>query len=447
MPASTPKTNKNPRKLDKHLTVQAQSMRETLANLRKLIKINGIINSADLNLGSLLNTIMKIAQKVMHAEASTLMLIDTKTNELVFEVARGKKGKNLKENFRLKMGQGIAGWVAQNEKPAVVPDVTADPRFYSVPDQKTGFQTRSIICVPLKVRNKTIGILQAINPVNKNSYSIRDLSIFKAFANQAAVAIENAKVRQYQLEEKRLKNELDIAHKIQVNFLPHTMPKIDSLQCWAKNIPARTVGGDLYDFLLLKNNHLAVLIGDVSGKGIPSALFMVGLITKFRFYAHTSLNPAEIFTRINHALAKESTLGMFATAALLIFDLNNKSLSYSNAGHFPPIIINKNTGFTKQLETKRALPLGIIKDTQYSFQEFKFNPKNIFVMYTDGVTETRSPNNHDFGYHRLVHSIKTCADHNITPKKIVEHLVQSVKDFAGSSEQHDDITVVSIGHI
>ncbi len=432
---------KNMRKLER----KCLNQNESLNNLRKLIKINSIINSANLNLGTLLNTIMKIAQKVMRAEASTLMLIDKKTNELVFEIARGKKGKDLKEKFRLKMGQGIAGWVAENEKPAVVPDVNSDPRFYSAPDKQTGFKTRSIICVPLKVHNRTIGILQAINPVHKNSYSTRDLPIFKAFANQAAVAIENAKVHQYQVEEKRLRNELDIAQKIQVNFLPHTMPQIDKFQCWAKNIPALTVGGDLYDFLLLKNNHLAVLIGDVSGKGIPSALFMVGLITKFRFYAHTTLNPAEIFSKMNNALVKESTLGMFATASLLIFDLSNKTMLYSNAGHFPPVLINRKSGAIKQLATNRALPLGILKNTDYLCQEFHFNPLNLFLLYTDGVTETRNPHNHDFGYNRLVHVLKSCDEHERNPKKIVECVVQSVKEYCDTAEQHDDITVVCVG--
>lgn len=428
----------------KKLTRTCAIQHEALGKLKELIKINSIINSSDFDLNRLLVTIMKTTERVMGAEASSLMLIDEKTQELVYQVALGEKGKYIKEKFRLKIGQGIAGWVAQHEKALVVPDVTKDSRFYSKPDQESGFKTRSIICVPLKTRNKTIGIIQAINPLNKPGFTHRDLPIFKAFSTQAAVAIENAKVHHYRLQEQRLRNELEIAQKIQQNLLPHTMPLLNGFQCWAKNISARMVGGDLYDFILLKNNRLGVLIGDVSGKGIPAALFMVAMLTNLRSLAQTTDEPSEIFTKLNRNLHDESSFGMFVTAVFLLFDFSEMRVTYTNAGHFPPYMVNRHTSSVKELPRASAPPLGMLKNIKYTQTAHDFTPDDLFFLYTDGVTEARGSHHTDYGANRLLQTIKQAKS---SPKHLVEGVFQSVRDFAGKTEQHDDITLVSAGYV
>ena len=387
---------------------------------------------------------MRTAEKVMHSQTSSLMLIDEQTDELVFEVARGKSGKKIKEKFRLKLGQGIAGWVALHGKPLVVPDVSKDPRFFSKPDKDSGFATSSIICVPLKAQNKTIGVLQALNPLNKKSFSNRDLPIFKAFANLSAIAIENAKVHTYRMEQTRLRNELEIAQRIQQNILPHTNPVFKDIHCCAKNLPALSVGGDLFDFIMLKNNHLAVVIGDVSGKGIPAALFMVTMISNLRFHAQASFEPAEILNEVNKTLCKESTMGMFVTTVLLMFDMNNYTLKYANAGHIPPVKINKPKNVLRHLSKASTPPLGIMPDLNFFQETVKLEKGDIFLLYTDGITEARKINHTEFGENRLFNTLKHTDG---TPKDVVEKVFKSVKEFSKKANQHDDITLVAAGYL
>ena len=428
----------------KRIERKSRRQEDLLKNLKKLIRINSIISSASFNKDKLLRTIMRTAESVMQAEASSLMLIDEDTQELVYEVALGKKGKAVKEKFRIKVGQGISGWVAQHEKPLVVPDVTKDNRFYSRVDKETGFVTRSIICVPLKTRNKTIGVLQAINPIHKQSFSQRDLPIFREFATISAVAIENALVHRYQIEADRLKNQLEIARQIQQNLLPSVMPTVKGMHCYARNSAARTVSGDLYDFLVFPNNKLGVLVGDVSGKGIPASLFMVSMVTNLRFFAQTYTDPAEIFTRVNKILVDESTLGMFVTATLLIFDLDKKIIQYANAGHIPPIHRNKTKKICKELDKALSPPLGILKTIKYKKEEIPFEEGDTFLLYTDGITEARSKHDYEFGYKRLLNTVK---DSGISPKELVTAVLKAVKSFSNDADKRDDITLVSVGYM
>ncbi len=172
---------------------EISGMKGKIDDLARLIEVSQVISST-LDLDNLLNTIMEISKDVMHAEASSLMLLDEKTNELVFKIALGEKGSEVKDKFRLKPGEGIAGWVLQHNEPAIVENVEKDPRHFRQVDAETGFKTRSLICVPLTAKEKTVGVIEAMNPVNKPSFDKSDLEIFAAFASQAAVAIENARL-------------------------------------------------------------------------------------------------------------------------------------------------------------------------------------------------------------------------------------------------------------
>ena len=140
-----------------------------LHNLTKLVDINGIINST-LDIGRLLTIIMEIIKEIMETEASTLLLFEEDSRELVFKVALGEAGKELQEKYRVKMGQGIAGWVAEHRREIYINDVYADPRFDPNFDKKTGFVTRAILCAPLLFKGKLLGVIQAINPLHREKF-------------------------------------------------------------------------------------------------------------------------------------------------------------------------------------------------------------------------------------------------------------------------------------
>ena len=218
-----------------------------VSNLSKLVYINGIINST-LDIGKLLTIIMEIIKDIMESEASTLLLYDQAENNLVFKVALGESGRDLAEKYRLELGQGIAGWVAENMKSIYVNDVYRDSRFDPTFDQETGFVTKSIACTPLLYKGKLLGVIQAINPVNSPGFNEQDMDLFRIFANQASLAVQNAVFFQSALEEERIRVELESARTLQDALIPDINEKFSSIRIAAKSKTAREVGGSFTAF-------------------------------------------------------------------------------------------------------------------------------------------------------------------------------------------------------
>ena len=418
---------------------EMSTMREKIDDLARLIRVSQIINST-LDLDNLLNTIMEIAKEVMRAEASSLMLLDERKQELVFKVALGEKGKEVKEKLRLKVGEGIAGWVAEHNEPVVVKNVEKDPRHFRKADVMTGFKTRSLICVPMKANDEIIGVIEAMNPVNKAWFEDSDVDIFTAFANQAAVAIENAKLHKSILEKQKVEQELSIARDIQQSLLPKTIPHLENISFGAINEPARSIGGDLYDIFMLSDTKLGIAVGDVAGKGIPAALFMVKGMTDFRFHVSRDILCGRVLNNVNKAL-QDNPLGVFITMLYCIIDSKRMELEYSNAGHCQPIIIKAGDRSTVILEGARNLPLGVMADREYTHERVKLEPGDTVFLYTDGVTEARNIEGEEFGMERLCKVLK---ETDRFPEGLVETVKKAVDDFAHDQPQHDDFTAVAL---
>ncbi|MEA3560732.1 MAG: GAF domain-containing SpoIIE family protein phosphatase [Candidatus Omnitrophota bacterium] len=423
--------------------VEIKVIQRRVKDLSSLIEVSRVINST-LDLTELLDIVMKIAKKVMRAEASSLMLIDEQAKELVYEVALGSKGKEIKKKFRLKIGQGIAGWVAKYRKPLLVKDVTKDPRFFGKPDKTTGFKTRSILCVPMNAKDKTIGILQAINPLDRTMFSEEDTDLFTAFASQAAVAITNARMHRDILEKQKVEQELAIAHKIQQSFLPAGYPKVEGISLYARSIPAREIGGDFYDFIRLDKDCLAVVMGDVSGKGVPAALYMVKTITEIRNQVSEFRRPDRLLSAVNNILVNKAMRGMFVTVVYMVLNTKKKTVVFSNAGHLSPLFLNIPSGKTSLLEKSRSLPLGIISNAEYTKTEIDIKGDNLLFIYTDGVTEARDKNSSEFTIGRLKKVIKQARSTGLTAKSAVNFTIDKVLDFSKGAVQHDDLTALAV---
>ncbi len=415
-------------------------LRKRVKDLSSLIEISRIVNST-LDLAKLLDIVMKIAKKVMRTEASSLMLIDEETNELVYEVALGKKGRELKKMFRLKMGQGIAGWVAKNKRPLLVKDVTKDSRFFNRADETTGFKTRSILCVPMKVKDKTIGILEAINPLDRDMFNNEDTDLFSAFASQAAIAIANARMHNQMLEKQRVEQELAVASQIQQNFLPRLCPKLNGISVYAQSIAAREIGGDFYDFLKLDDNSLAIAIGDVSGKGVPAALYMVKVMTELRNCASGTYGPGEALSAVNNVLVKESMRGMFVTLLYAILNFRNKTITFSNAGHFPPIFLDEPTKKIIPFNESANIPLGITPGIKYQEAKLEIEGDKLLVFYTDGIIEARNNRAKQFGIQRLKDVVR---QKDLSAKSAVHSVIREVINFSKGTPQHDDLTILAV---
>jgi len=413
-----------------------------IKRLSTLIEVNGIISSS-LNLDQILENVMNISKQVMNADASSLMLIDEKTNELVYQVALGKVGEKLKQEFRLKLGQGIAGTVAQEGKPLLLEDVYTHPKFHRGHDDATGYRTKSMITIPLKVGERITGVAQVINRLDGNSFDSDDLELFLALCGMAAIAIENAKMHKSLMEKQRLVKDMEFARTVQESFLPQKAPEVPNYRFSAHYTPALEVGGDFYDFIHLDHGRTGIVIGDVSGKGVPAALYMAKLGSDLRTLAFTESGPAAALGKLNNQLAERSRRGMFATLLYIELASTTNGLILSNAGHLPPIL-KKADGTVKKLSTAGGSPLGILSGMSFGQESAALERGDTVILYTDGIIEAMNAGDELYGYERFEALIRKSP---VDPEALKTAIINDVNQFTGLNPQHDDMTLVCFGAV
>jgi sigma-B regulation protein RsbU (phosphoserine phosphatase) len=415
-------------------------LEQKIKRLSTLIDVNSLISSS-LNLDQILENVMIISKQVMNADASSLMLIDDKTNELVYQVALGKVGEKLKQEFRLKMGQGIAGTVAEDGKPLLIEDVYTHPKFYRGHDEATGYRTKSMIAVPLKVGERITGVAQVINRLDGGVFDRDDLDLFIALCSMAAIAIENAKMHRSLMEKQRLVKDMEFARTVQESFLPQTCPEIANYRFSTHYTPAQEVGGDFYDFILIDNRRTGIVIGDVSGKGVPAALYMAKLGSDLRTLAFTQKDPAGALRELNNLLVERSRRGMFATLLYMELDSPAGSLTVCSAGHLPPLL-RKADGTVSRISVPGSAPLGILRGMEFGQETTGIEPGDTVLLYTDGIVEAMNSREELYGYERFEEVIRKGPS---GPDALKSAIITDVSRYTGVSPQHDDMTLLCFG--
>ncbi|MEW6417776.1 MAG: GAF domain-containing SpoIIE family protein phosphatase [Nitrospirota bacterium] len=412
-----------------------KNLEKKVEDLKILTEISTVISST-LDLNELMTLVIEKAKNVMDAEACSILLYNKETDKLEFEVAICKDESTsdiLKKKITLDMGQGIAGWVAANQKPLVIKDVKKDKRFFHEADKQTGFITKSLIAMPLVGRRGLIGVAEVLNP-RKEDY---DLEIFQLLNKQFAIAIENALFHKESIEREKLRQELEIASALQKSFLPESpVFKKGNVRVSAVNISAAKVGGDIYDFVEPINGKMGILIGDVSGKGVSAALYMAKIISDFRYISHQIDSPEIVMNRLNSFLS-EAPRGMFLTAIYMIVNTMTGKLKVSVAGH-PPFLWLSNKE-VKVMSVPSDPPLGIIP-VDYSFSTFSLRSGDRLILLTDGVFEAKNKEGQRIGFNNLVSFVKK----NIDEDRLVEVIIDYVNDFSKGIEKADDLTIVEL---
>lgn len=245
-------------------------------------------------------------------------------------------------------------------------------------------------------------------------------------------------------EQERIKSELSIATKIQADCLEHDFTEFNRLPAvmmTAHMRPAKEVGGDFYDMFMIDETHLCFLIADVSGKGVPAALFMTMAKTHIKNFASVGLPLAEVAARANEQLCYKNEMGMFATAFICVLDLKTDKVTYINAGHNRPFIAKGNGKF-EMLKAKANLVLGLMEGVFYQEQTIMLEPGDSIYMYTDGVTEALNAEQEFFGDWKLCDSLNQNRRNMNDPERFVQEIYQEVDAFAKEEPQADDITML-----
>lgn len=408
--------------------------------LNLLMELTGQMNS-NLDLDSLLLDIIKAAKLLMESEASSLFLVDDKTGELVLSFPTGPVDAEL-SGVRLEKDQGIGGWVVKNKQAVIIEDVYEDPRFYKdfMPDV---FKTRNLICVPLKNQDGEImGALQAMNKRKDADYTKEDLTIFRALANQAAIAIENARLHEEQLQKQLLEQQMDLAHSIQSGFWPKFPPDIPGYKLSGISQPATWVGGDYYDFIPTHEEHIwGFALGDVTGKGMPAALLMAGLRSILRTQIENGRPIGESISRMNNTIYKDTPIDKFITLFYGELDAQRHVFQYVNAGHNRPYLIDFKNDEFHTLDEGEVM-LGIMENVDYTAHEVAIEPGQELVIFSDGVTEAQNSSGDFYDEEKFEQWLMDHPDNS--PSEIIPLILRELEQFRESHPQSDDITLLVI---
>ncbi|HEX7359802.1 MAG TPA: SpoIIE family protein phosphatase [Bryobacteraceae bacterium] len=301
-------------------------------------------------------------------------------------------------------------------------------------------RVHSMMAVPLQTGNRVIGLIYVDNGEVIHPFSQEDLDLLTVMANIAAIRIEHARLAAIERTEQLMQSELAQASEIQRSLLPAEAPVCAGYEMAGHNIPCRSIGGDYYDFLAYRDGRLALIVGDVSGKGMPAALMMSSLQARVEMLVETQPDPASAVGVLNRNLAARCPLGKFITFFYALLDPASGSLAYSNAGHNYPLLL-RSDGTVERL-AGGGIVLGLSSSAHYELKNVALHAGDLLALYSDGVTEAADSGEQEFGEQGLIdflttHRSEPCAD-------IVNGLVQHVRRWSGASSFADDFTIVLV---
>lgn len=403
------------------------------SKLQKLLSLITRINS-EMELNAILLSIMEAAKDIMDAEASSLMLVDKATGELIFAVPTGIASVDL-SGKRIPKGKGIAGWVAENNEIIVVNDVRSDERFLGDTDN---FVTRDIACVPMRnSKGSVTGVLQVVNRIT-GEFHKEDLTLFTALADQAAIIIEKARFQEQALEKERMQQEINLAKTIQQGLFPKKIPKTAHIDVAGKSLPALEVGGDYYDVIEVSNGKVLLVLADISGKGVGASLVMVELRAIIRLLAQSEATLVDLVTKANSMLVDDTPQSTFVTLFLAIYDPNNQTLTYCNAGHNAPWLVQNDS--VLELAEGGAI-IGFMKGLPFETKTVPFVGNDKLLIYTDGFSEGERADGEQVGEEELLEWFKNVKG---TAQNQLDELFNKLEIYVDGAEPSDDRTAMVI---
>ncbi len=370
------------------------------------------------------------------AQASWLAVAEPESGSLTPRIVATNKVTPGRVN-RLVDTASIYSDVTTTQAHIYLEEAAADHRLSVRPGDGFG----SMLAVPLIARDETLGILFVTKDVT-HGFEQDDIDSIQVYAAQAAIAMDNARLFEEQIEKERLARELDIAREVQLKLLPQYVPSLDGITIAASNVSAERVGGDYYDFLLLDDNHLCLIIGDVSGKGASAAFYMAEMQGIFQSVSRLAANPVEFLKHANAALAHSLDKNVFISVIYGLLDLEKEEFTLSRAGHCPVAMINLN-GEARYLRPNGlglGLDRGELFEKTLEEERIALSPGDVFVLYTDGVVESRNKEGEEYGYDRLLEALKQ--NRHEDAYDIHDSLIHDLHTFLGEESYDDDMTLV-----
>jgi sigma-B regulation protein RsbU (phosphoserine phosphatase) len=402
---------------------------------RTLVLLNEISRelTSILNVDELLKRIAELLSRLIDYQMFSILLLDDGGERL-----QHRFSLRFQENILLKhdvpWGKGLVGYAVQHREAVLVPDVNKDSRYI-----RLNPETRSELAVPLIYKDKVIGVLD-LEHTRRGFFTEDHKRTVTTLAAQVAIALENARLyEEIARQEKRLERDLALARELQFRLLPQSLPQFPNLEVAAKFAPARAIGGDLYDFVNYSQARMGMVIGDVSGKGAPAAIYAALVSGILRSHAPIEPGPAEMLRAVNFSLGERRIDGQFVSLIYAVWDDENRSLQVANSGLPRPLYCHD--GKIEVIEAT-GLPLGLFDDAEYDEFTFRAKPGDMFVFFSDGILDARNRAGDMFGRAPMETIIAGCAE--ISADCVVKSLFKAAAEHAGGEEAFDDETVVAI---
>ncbi len=403
---------------------------------------NAILQEVSLRLSSaadireVLRAILESLRQVVEFDAAGIFVYNRELQQIEVDMLAGYGGAQKRRVYTkfqegVKHGEGVVATVVFSGKPIYVPDVLNDSRYVEVRPT-----TRSELAVPILVRDEIIGAFN-LESDRLDAFSDRDLRLLMAFASHAGAALERARADRQRQHTQRIGEELSLARRIHAGFLPKTFPDFAPFDLGGMNFPSSEVGGDYYDFVPITQTDLGVIMSDVAGHGVAAALLMANFRACIRIEARAHYAIPTILQRVNEFLVETIPPDSFVTAFYGVLNREHRLLTYSNAGHNPPLLVREGAPF--ELLTEGGPILGVLPDARYEQARIELRPGDILVFYTDGVTEARTNAGEEFGVERLADL--TNRYRNIPANELARRISHDVLSYHASDLTMDDLTI------
>jgi sigma-B regulation protein RsbU (phosphoserine phosphatase) len=377
-------------------------------------------------LAELFPVILDLAIQAVNAQRGVLLILES--DNLVPKAHKG-------DGFRI--SSGVRDRVLKEKSSILVRDAQLDDAFkgrMSIVEQKV----HTMMAVPLQTKERIIGLIYVDSPFVLREFTKDDLSLLTVMANVAAIRIENARLAEIEQTERIMQRELSQAAEIQGRMLPDKAPLVAGTDLAGYNAACRTVGGDYYDFFPYADGRVGLALGDVSGKGMPASLMMMGLQARVQVLAEEPQNLAAVVTRLNKITCQNCPSNRFITFFICVLNPATGELTYCNAGHNPPVLVRAG-GSVEYLEGGGP-PLGILPSVNYAEYHVQLVPGDVLAIYSDGVTEAMNAKDEEFGDESFAEALK--ANRQKGAAEIVDAVTQALTAFTAGSPAADDITLV-----
>jgi sigma-B regulation protein RsbU (phosphoserine phosphatase) len=377
---------------------------------------------------------LEMVQDVWKPDRSCLMARES--GEWQISTQRFGKNPQLKgDDFEI--SSSLISELEKNEEALLVENRFQDQRFQASASLQRQ-NVSSIICAPLWNNKKIYGFLYADLIMSERSFGYGDLEMFAILANLVAMKVENDQLWHQALIQQQLEQELNLAGEIQRKFFPVNPPALPGYSLGAITIPTRKVGGDAYFWHERKDGKLVVMVADVMGKGLPSALLMSQIQAIMKIFSEQFLNASEIVSAVNEFIYKYSTQEKFISMVVFVLNPESGSMTFSNAGHNPPFLMKPSGKY--ELLHDGGMPVGVFVDQIYAQGETKMESGDVLVLYTDGLTEARNDQDEEFGLDQLVDVARANSSLDVDP--MAQAVIAEIHDRWLGTDQEDDWTLL-----